>query len=788
MMGSSNAVNLTDGLDGLAIVPVMIAAGSFALIAYLAGNAIFSGYLGIPHVPGTGELAVFCGAIVGASLGFLWFNAPPAMVFMGDTGSLSTGGALGAVAVAVKHELVLAIIGGLFVLEAVSVIVQVASFKLTGRRVFRMAPAAPPFREDGLAGAHHRHPVLDHRHDPGAGRPLDVEAAMTGLERYAGRRVGILGMARSGIAAARALAAAGADVVAFDDRPEAVADTPFRAGRPADVPGLALLVPSPGVPLTHPRPHPLIQAARDAGVPVRGDVDLFAAVLGPRPIVGITGTNGKSTTTALVHHLLAAAGVDAVMGGNIGRPVFELDPGPVGRIFVLELSSFQLDLCHALRCRVAVWLNLTSDHLDRHGDLAGYVAAKERIFRNQQDGDAIVIGVDDAPSREVAARLVAAGRRPVTVTVMGQPDAAIAVADGRLVEGGAEVADLRPLQNLRGRHNWQNIAVAYGTVRALGLAPDRALAGLASFRGLAHRMEEVARAGHVLWVNDSKATNPDSAEKSLASFANVFWIAGGKPKPGGFRSLRPALGQVRAAYLIGTAAGEIAADLGDLGADAGGAAPWRPRSAPPAPPPAPRTARRPRCFWRRPAPRSTSSRISRRAARRSAPWPGRRPRDDLRPAHGPLDRRQLVVDRRPHHAGRRRDPGAHRHHPDLRRQPGRRRAGVRRRDALRQQAPDVAAAGEPAPGRRLDAGAAGGAAPGDRHVCRLRVPAPAHPVLRTRGEGCHPLAADPGLPAAAERVRQAGGGDRGRPSPRTPPGHRRPAWPRRRRWHRSSRS
>jgi phospho-N-acetylmuramoyl-pentapeptide-transferase len=149
MVGSSNAVNLTDGLDGLAIVPVMIAAGSFAMIAYLAGNAIFASYLGIPHVPGTGELAVFCGAIVGASLGFLWFNAPPAMVFMGDTGSLSTGGALGAVAVAVKHELVLAIIGGLFVLEAVSVIVQVASFKLTGRRVFRMAPLHHHFEKKG---------------------------------------------------------------------------------------------------------------------------------------------------------------------------------------------------------------------------------------------------------------------------------------------------------------------------------------------------------------------------------------------------------------------------------------------------------------------------------------------------------------------------------------------------------------------------------------------------------------------------------------------------------------
>jgi phospho-N-acetylmuramoyl-pentapeptide-transferase len=151
IVGSSNAVNLTDGLDGLAIVPVMITAGCFALIAYLAGNAIFSNYLGIPNVPGSGELAVFCGAIVGASLGFLWFNAPPAMVFMGDTGSLSTGGALGAVAVAVKHELVLAIVGGLFVLEAVSVIVQVASFKLTGRRVFRMAPLHHHFEKKGWA-------------------------------------------------------------------------------------------------------------------------------------------------------------------------------------------------------------------------------------------------------------------------------------------------------------------------------------------------------------------------------------------------------------------------------------------------------------------------------------------------------------------------------------------------------------------------------------------------------------------------------------------------------------
>ena len=252
------------------------------------------------------------------------------------------------------------------------------------------------------------------------------------------------------------------------------------------------------------------------------------------------------------------------MGGNIGRPVFELEPGPPERVFVLELSSFQLDLCDTLRCRVAVWLNLTPDHLDRHGDLAGYVAAKERIFRGQKGDDARRDRHRRRPQPRGRSPARGAGPRAGHRHPDGRAGAEVAVRDGRLLEAGAEILDLRPLQNLRGRHNWQNIAVAYAAVRALGLTPAQAVAGLPSFRGLPHRMEEVARAGRVLWVNDSKATNPDSAEKSLVSFANIFWIAGGKPKPGGFRSLRPALGNVRAGYLIGTAADEIAADLGDL--------------------------------------------------------------------------------------------------------------------------------------------------------------------------------------------------------------------------------
>jgi UDP-N-acetylmuramoylalanine--D-glutamate ligase len=219
-------------------------------------------------------------------------------------------------------------------------------------------------------------------------------------------------------------------------------------------------------------------------------------------------------------------------------------------------------LCETLHCRVAVWLNLTPDHLDRHGDLAGYAAAKERIFRHQGAGDRAVVGVDDAPSRSVAERLQAMGREVTTVSLTGAAD--VMVVDGRLQDDAVEITDLRPLDSLRGRHNWQNVAVAYAAVRALGLTPQQAVAGLASFEGLPHRMEQVAQAGAILWVNDSKATNPDSAEKSLTSFANIFWIAGGKPKPGGFRSLRPALANVRAGYLIGSAADEIAADLGDL--------------------------------------------------------------------------------------------------------------------------------------------------------------------------------------------------------------------------------
>ncbi len=389
------------------------------------------------------------------------------------------------------------------------------------------------------------------------------EAAMTGLDRFAGSKVGVLGMARSGIAVARVLAAAGARVLAWDDRAEALRGLDLAAGTATDIPDLALLVASPGVPLTHPAPHAVIAAAQAAGVPVTCDIDLFCRDVAPENIVAVTGTNGKSTTTALIHHLLVQAGQDAVLGGNIGVPVFDL---PAASRYVLELSSYQLDLCTSFHPGIAVWSNLTPDHLDRHGDLEGYIAAKRRIFALQQPSDWAVVGVDDGPSAAVAQGLKARTLRvSIGHAVEGE---GLSVIDGVLHERldgvSRAIGRIDGFSGLRGRHNQQNAALAYGVGRALGIAPETLLAGLAGFSGLAHRMEEVARTGRVIWVNDSKATNPDSATKSLDSFADVFWIAGGKPKPGGFASLRPFMRNVRGAFLIGQAADEIAADLGDL--------------------------------------------------------------------------------------------------------------------------------------------------------------------------------------------------------------------------------
>jgi UDP-N-acetylmuramoylalanine--D-glutamate ligase len=394
---------------------------------------------------------------------------------------------------------------------------------------------------------------------------------MIRLPSMADRTLAVLGLGRSGRSACRALRESGARVWAWDDDPGSRADA-AAAGLPivdleiCNWERLDRLVVSPGIPLTHPRPHRFVRRARAAGVPIVGDLELLVENEPDRRIVGITGTNGKSTTTALIAQLLRYAGEGVQFGGNIGLPVLDLLPKPVEDIYVLEMSSYQLELTERLRCAVAVILNVSPDHLERHGSLAGYVRAKHRILRNQRASDWAVLGVDDDHGSKLHRGLVArADRRVLPVTIGRTLERGVFVVDGWLhdaIEGPpAPVLDLRPLESLRGAHNWQNAAAAYGAVRALGLARTAAAAGLPHFKGLAHRLEPVAIIDGVAFVNDSKATNAEAAARALASFDSVYWIAGGRPKEGGIEAVLPWLDHVRHAYLIGEASSAFATTL-----------------------------------------------------------------------------------------------------------------------------------------------------------------------------------------------------------------------------------
>jgi UDP-N-acetylmuramoylalanine--D-glutamate ligase len=315
-----------------------------------------------------------------------------------------------------------------------------------------------------------------------------------------------------------------------------------------------------------------VQKARAAGVEIIGDVELFCrerARLAPEaPFVAITGSNGKSTTTALIAHILRVAGHDVQLGGNIGTPILDLDPPAQGRVHVIECSSFQIDLTPSLNPSVGVLLNVTPDHIDRHGTVEAYAAVKERLVRG---ADHVVLGVDDDHCRAMLRRLLASGK-PVTPISQAPSDLlgcayhggralhrAIALGAGRrLVE---PLASLAHAQALRGAHNGQNAAAAFGACEWLWVAHGAICAGFESFPGLPHRMEEIARLGSVLFINDSKATNADAAEKALLSFDDVFWIIGGKAKEGGIDSLRPLFAKVRKAYLIGAASEDFARTL-----------------------------------------------------------------------------------------------------------------------------------------------------------------------------------------------------------------------------------
>jgi len=394
---------------------------------------------------------------------------------------------------------------------------------------------------------------------------------------FSGKRVAIFGLARTGLTAARALIAGGAEVALWDEKPEA-RDAAMKLGLPvvdlqaAEWLEFDALMLSPGVPLTHPKPHWTVERARAANVEILGDVELFARTVnacaeGRKPkVISITGTNGKSTTTALLGHIIRSAGKDAQVGGNIGLGVLGLEEMHGGAVYVLELSSYQLDLTSSLKPDAAVLLNISPDHLDRHGGMEGYIAAKRRVFLNQVKGDTAIIGVDDDWGAQICTEITAANRRTIRpISARRAIGRGVYALSGMLYdatgERSVEVADLARAKSLPGRHNWQNAAAAYAAAAAVGVSPADAARGLMTFPGLAHRMENLGSVGRVRFVNDSKATNADAARQAMTAIPKFYWIAGGVPKAGGVDDLTDLFPKVEKAYLIGQAAEDFARTL-----------------------------------------------------------------------------------------------------------------------------------------------------------------------------------------------------------------------------------
>ena len=397
---------------------------------------------------------------------------------------------------------------------------------------------------------------------------------MTPVTSFEGKHAAVFGLGGSGFVTAQALAAGGARVSVWDDNEHArekarAAGLRIENLAVADWRNFDSLVLSPGVPLTHPSPHWTVPKARQAGVEIIGDIELFCRerrqIAPASTFVAITGTNGKSTTTALAAHLFRSFGFPVEVGGNIGTPILALPPPAQERVHVVECSSFQIDLAPSLNASAGVLLNVTPDHLDRHGTMENYAAIKARLV---EKSDLAVIGIDDDISSAIADEVSKAGKRVIRISVTKT-----VVEDGITLDGtcllrfaggrSTPVADLAGIASLRGKHNGQNAAAAVAALGPLGLDLERVAKGLRSFPGLPHRLEEVGQKGKVLFVNDSKATNADAAEKALLSFDKVFWIIGGRAKEGGIEPLRPLFGKVVKAYLIGEASELFARTIGD---------------------------------------------------------------------------------------------------------------------------------------------------------------------------------------------------------------------------------
>ena len=380
----------------------------------------------------------------------------------------------------------------------------------------------------------------------------------------------VYGLGVSGLATVRALLAGGVRVLAWDDiesrRNEAAmlgAEVTALTPMPADVGALVL---SPGVPLTHPEPHPVVKSAQQVGVPVIGDMQLFQLARQrfehAAPVIAITGTNGKSTTTALTAHLLETCGYNVQTGGNIGAAVLDLAPPDSNTVYVLELSSYQIDLAGDFQPDVAVLLNLTPDHIDRHGSMGGYVAAKWRLFNGLEKTSTAVIGIDGEYERDCA-QLCEQTLPPVLIKISGRgnPAAQVRLQDGVLLDAQGAIATLSDIATLQGEHNGQNAAAAFVAALAIGAPRQRLADGFAGFPGLPHRLQPVGQIGDVTFINDSKATNAEASGNALAAYQDIYWIAGGLAKEGGIETLSAHFDRIKRAYLIGTAAPEFAETL-----------------------------------------------------------------------------------------------------------------------------------------------------------------------------------------------------------------------------------
>lgn len=558
IVGTGNAVNLTDGLDGLAIMPTVFVAGGFALVAWATGNMNFANYLHIPYLRHAGELVIVCTAIVGAGLGFLWFNTYPAQVFMGDVGSLALGGALGIIAVLLRQEFLLVIMGGVFVVETLSVILQVGSFKLRGQRIFRMAPI-------------HHHYELKGWPEPRVIVRfwiISLMLVLIGLATfegtlimadYQGKKVVIIGLGLTGLSCVDFFLARGVTPRVMDTRvsPPGLDKLPEQVER--HLGGLNdewlltadLIVASPGMALA----HPSLSAAADAGVEIVGDIELFCREA-QAPIVAITGSNGKSTVTTLVGEMAKAAGKNVGVGGNIGLPALMLlDKGC--ELFVLELSSFQLETTSSLHAAAATILNVTEDHMDRYPfGLQQYRAAKLRVYENAK---VCVVNADDAltmPVRGADDRCISFGIN------MGDYHLNRQQGETWLRVKGEKVLNVKEMM-LSGQHNYTNALAALALADAVGLPRSSSLKALTTFTGLAHRFQLALEHNGVRWINDSKATNVGSTEAALNGLhvdGTLHLLLGGDGKSADFSSLKQYLnGDNVRLYCFGRDGSELAA-------------------------------------------------------------------------------------------------------------------------------------------------------------------------------------------------------------------------------------